>query len=227
MSATNLIAATALALSSYLSQDSGSADVNCAPYNDCRTAYDHADTRYRTVSEELEVLQRQHNEALAELKRYREREKRQQAQANVSRGERKVKDKNVVQSPPSNNNSNNASGTVVGTYVGSFNTSYYGMDCVGCTGRTASGYNTAGRTTYNGMTVLAADTSVLPLRTKVRVVNPDGSSYVGIVLDRGGAIKGRKLDVLVSSEAESARHGRHQTQVYVIEYGDNKYIKEG
>lgn len=222
MNATNLIAVTALALSTYLSQDSGSADVNCAPYIDCRTAYDHADAKYRkadashrAVSEELVKLQRQHNEALAELKRYREREKRQQAQTNVSRGERKT---DVKQ---------NASGSTAGTYVGSFNTSYYGMDCVGCTGRTASGYNTAGRTTYNGMTVLAADTSVLPLRTKVRVVNPDGSSYVGIVLDRGGAIKGRKLDVLVGSEAESVRHGRHQTQVYVIEYGNNKYIKEG
>lgn len=115
----------------------------------------------------------------------------------------------------------------VGT-TATFEMTYYGMDCAGCTGLTASGYSTKGRTTYDGMTVLAADTSILPLHTIVKVTNEhDGKSYTGIVKDRGGVIKGRKLDVLVGSEAESSKYGRHKAKVEVIKYGDNKYKREG
>lgn len=108
-----------------------------------------------------------------------------------------------------------------------FNTSYYGMDCAGCTGITASGLDVSGgQTHYNGMRILAADTSILPLHTVVKVTNPDGSSYTGIVKDRGGAIKGQKLDILVGSEAESKKRGRHVTKVEVIKRGDNSYRRE-
>lgn len=108
-----------------------------------------------------------------------------------------------------------------------YNTSYYGMDCAGCSGITASGLNVkGGQTHYNGMRILAADTNILPLHTVVKVTNPDGSSYKGIVKDRGGAIVGHRLDVLVGSEAESKGHGRHTAKVEVIEIGNNKYRRE-
>src|SRR5699024_8502427 len=78
-----------------------------------------------------------------------------------------------------------------GKAVGTFEMTYYGMDCAGCSGTTASGLKLSqGQTSYKGMRVLAADTSVLPLHTTVKVTNNDGTSYVGIVKDRGGAIKG-------------------------------------
>lgn len=115
-----------------------------------------------------------------------------------------------------------------GQALGTFEATYYGMDCVGCSGRTASGYNASSLgIKKDGMSILAADTSVIPLHSVVRVTNPDGSSYKGIVLDRGGAIKGKRLDVLVGSEAESSKYGRHNVTVEVLSYGDNKYRKEG
>lgn len=101
------------------------------------------------------------------------------------------------------------------------------MDCKGCTGITASGLDTTGGLLeYEGMTILAADTDILPLHTIVQVYNPDGTSYKGIVKDRGGAIKGNRIDVLVESEAVSYEHGRHDVNIRILEYGDNKYRRE-
>ena len=108
-----------------------------------------------------------------------------------------------------------------------FEVTYYGMDCKGCSGITASGLNVkGGQTHYNGMRVLAADTSILPLHTTVLITNTDGSSYKGIVKDRGGAIKGHKIDVLVGSEAESRNYGIHKAKVEVLEMGDNVYRRQ-
>lgn len=112
-----------------------------------------------------------------------------------------------------------------GSSVGTFNATYYGMDCNGCSGRTASGFNTKGRTHYNGMRILAADTSILPLGTIVQVQGSAIGSFTGIVMDRGGAIKGKRLDILVGSEAESYSLGRQNVNVNVVSYGDNKYRK--
>lgn len=128
-------------------------------------------------------------------------------------------------SPQQPNKQQETATNQAGKSVGTFNASYYGMDCVGCSGRTASGYNTKGRTHYNGMRVLAADTSILPLGTIVKVEGSAIGSFTGIVLDRGGAIKGRKLDILVGSEAESSPLGRQNVSVSVVKYGDNKYRK--
>lgn len=98
-----------------------------------------------------------------------------------------------------------------------FELTYYGMDCAGCSGVTASGLDISdGSTSYNGMKILAADTSVLPMNTVVRVTNPDGSSYKGIVKDVGGAIKGARIDVLVGSESEASNYGRHDAKVEVL-----------
>lgn len=119
------------------------------------------------------------------------------------------------------------SNTIASAKGQTFEMTYYGMDCSGCTGVTASGLNVSnGATSYNGMKILAADTTILPLHTVVRVTNNDGSSYTGIVKDRGGAIKGNKIDVLVGSEAESSKYGRHSAKVEVISYGDNSYRRE-
>lgn len=105
---------------------------------------------------------------------------------------------------------------------------YYTSKCTGCTGRTASGYKLSdGQTTVNGYRVVAADTSILPLHSIIRITNPDGSSYKAIVLDRGGAIKGNRLDILTASKDEAFKNGTHNVTIEVISYGDNKYRKAG
>lgn len=207
-----------------MASTNGTGDASCAPYIDCDTAESHSnETALSELSRRIDELThevstlRQENEVLTQ----QVADYKRKLNAVLSEKEVAKKSEKNTYKPPSRGTEYTSN-----KFVGEFNTSYYGMDCVGCTGRTASGYNTKGRTTYNGMTILAADTSILPLRTKVRVVNPDGSNYVGIVLDRGGAIKGRKLDVLVGSEEESSKYGRHMAKVYVLEYGNNKYIKE-
>lgn len=103
---------------------------------------------------------------------------------------------------------------------------HYTMYCDGCTGRTASGYKLShGQTKYNGYVIVAADTSILPLHSKIKIINPDGNSFKAIVLDRGGAIKGSRLDVLTATKEEAYRKGVYNAQVEVLSYGDNEYRK--
>lgn len=109
-------------------------------------------------------------------------------------------------------NENNSS-----TVVGNFQATYYGSDCSGCSGITAGGVNVSGGNThYNGMRVIAADPSVLPIGTVVNVKGSALGNFTGIVMDTGGAIKGNIIDILVGSEAESSTYGRSNVQVEVL-----------
>jgi len=180
------------------------------------------DKRIKRLSNEVESLESEVDELEKELKATKRKLERKEKEVGESGGNAAV---NAGDNKHSGNSVSN--GKVSETKGQTFNTSYYGMDCAGCTGITASGLDVSGgQTHYNGMRILAADTSILPLHTVVKVTNPDGSSYTGIVKDRGGAIKGRKIDVLTGSEAESKKYGRHGAKVEVIEYGDNKYRRE-
>lgn len=75
-------------------------------------------------------------------------------------------------------------------------------------GRTASGINTR-----SGM--IAADPSVLPLGT---VVHLRAGRYTGTytVMDTGGRIKGRRVDVYVPTYREAVEFGRRQVKIKVI-----------
>ncbi len=75
-------------------------------------------------------------------------------------------------------------------------------------GRTASGINTRPG-------VLAADPSVLPLGT---VVHLRAGRYTGTytVMDTGGRIKGRRVDVYVPTHREAKQFGRQQVKIKVI-----------
>ena len=80
--------------------------------------------------------------------------------------------------------------------------------CRKCCGKsdgiTASGTRaTAGRT-------IAADTSKLPFGTKVYI---NGHEYV--VEDRGGAIKGNKIDIFFSSHAEALKYGKKKVELFI------------
>jgi 3D (Asp-Asp-Asp) domain-containing protein len=81
-------------------------------------------------------------------------------------------------------------------------------------GRTASGINTR-----PGM--IAADPSVLPLGT---VVHLRAGRYTGTytVMDTGGRIKGRRVDVYVPTHREALEFGRRQVKIKVIGRGSAK-----
>lgn len=88
----------------------------------------------------------------------------------------------------------------------------------GCTGVSATGDYLGGSEYFNGYRVVAAPKNV-PFYSIVRIQYPDGTEFDAIVLDRGGAIKGRLLDVLVSSESKARQLGRINGKMKIIKYG--------
>lgn len=88
----------------------------------------------------------------------------------------------------------------------------YTATCKGCSGITAMGIDVRNSTTYQGYGIIAVDTRVIPLGTKVSI---NGRKY--IAGDTGGAIKGNKIDVLVGSVDEALQFGRkHGLEVIVL-----------
>jgi 3D (Asp-Asp-Asp) domain-containing protein len=83
---------------------------------------------------------------------------------------------------------------------------------------TATAYSLRGRTA-SGRPVrrgfIAADRRVLPIGTRVRL---QAGTYSGeyVVADTGGAVKGRKIDIWVSSTREALRFGRRPVKLTVL-----------
>lgn len=64
--------------------------------------------------------------------------------------------------------------------------------------------------------VIAVDPRVIPLGTKVYITYPDGTPWgYGIAEDTGGAIKGNKIDIFMSSDLTWS-FGRRQMKVYIV-----------
>jgi 3D (Asp-Asp-Asp) domain-containing protein len=65
--------------------------------------------------------------------------------------------------------------------------------------------------------IVAADVRHLPLGTRVHVETP-GQPYAGVytVLDTGSKIKGRKLDIFISSCARAKRFGIRLVKVRIL-----------
>lgn len=99
-------------------------------------------------------------------------------------------------------------------------TAYTAFCDTGCIGITASGYDVSDTIYYEGYRILAADKSI-PLYTIMRVTLADGTSFDGIVLDRGGAIGINRLDILVASRAEAITLGRQAVEIEVIRRGSD------
>lgn len=84
-------------------------------------------------------------------------------------------------------------------------------------GRTASG-----RPVAKGL--IAADTSMLPIGTRVRLeAGPYSGEYT--VADRGSAVRGRRIDVWVPSTREAFRFGRRPVKLTVLSYGARRKAK--
>ncbi|MEO6437055.1 MAG: 3D domain-containing protein [Tepidisphaeraceae bacterium] len=89
--------------------------------------------------------------------------------------------------------------------------------CKKCCGPGAKGITASGRrVSHNNGLFVAADTSVLPFHTKLEIPGYAQGQAVP-VLDRGGAIKGRKLDVFFPSHDEARQWGRRKIEVTVVE----------
>jgi 3D (Asp-Asp-Asp) domain-containing protein len=80
-------------------------------------------------------------------------------------------------------------------------------------GATASGINVR-------RGIIAADPRVLPIGSVVRIL---AGKYSGIytVMDTGGSLKGRRIDIYMPSQAEALRFGSRQVKVEVLRHGWN------
>lgn len=93
---------------------------------------------------------------------------------------------------------------------------HYVADCEGCLGITKNGTDVR-RTIYSGgKRIIAVDPSVIPLNSTVQVTYEDGTTFKAIAADIGGAIKKRRIDVLVASESEAFRLGRQRATVRIL-----------
>jgi len=82
-------------------------------------------------------------------------------------------------------------------------------------GRTASG-----RIVSKGL--IAADPSLLPLGSRVRLESSAGYSGEYLVADTGGAIRGRRIDIWTPSTSEALRFGRRTVKLTVLSYGGKR-----
>jgi len=112
------------------------------------------------------------------------------------------------------NNANLTQLTMVATH--------YTARCEGCSGITATGIDVT-RTIYaNGLRVIAVDPTVISLGSIVRVEYADGTTFKAIAGDTGGAIKNRRIDVLVASETEAYRLGKQTVTVTILKNGKGR-----
>jgi len=87
--------------------------------------------------------------------------------------------------------------------------------CRRCCGRHSDGKTASGRSVYsNGAEFVAADTRLLPFGTRISIPGYAGGRSVP-VLDRGGKIKGRRLDVFFLSHRRARKWGRRTLDVTV------------
>lgn len=89
-------------------------------------------------------------------------------------------------------------------------------------GDSADGITSSIHNVYtNAMKLVAADSRILPLGSMISVPGYDDGRIVP-VLDRGGAIKGHRLDVLFPTHEQARKWGVRRVKVTVWEYADGK-----
>jgi 3D (Asp-Asp-Asp) domain-containing protein len=96
-------------------------------------------------------------------------------------------------------------------------TAYVALCDTGCIGITKTGIDVRNTITHEGKRIIAVDPSVIPLDTTVDIRLADGTTFEATAQDTGGAIRGNRLDLLVSTEDVAWQFGRQTVEVRVIE----------
>ncbi|MCL1700702.1 3D domain-containing protein [Lysinibacillus sp. Bpr_S20] len=187
-------------------------------FKNIQTEYERLKEEERKRLEELERqrLEKLENERQANLKQERlARIERERKLAEAKKAEQ-VRIAQANESKKQRQSVSRGSNESVSSNWMTFNASYYTAYCPeGCTGTTATGYNVSNTIYYNGLRIIATDPRVIKLGTIVEVKTPY-ETFRAIAYDTGGAIKGNKVDVLVSSEQEANKLGRHNVQIRVL-----------
>jgi 3D (Asp-Asp-Asp) domain-containing protein len=94
----------------------------------------------------------------------------------------------------------------------------YTSDCLGCSGLTFSEYNVRNTIYFGEYRIVATDLNVIPLYSLLKV-QTNNESFYAIVLDKGGAIKGYRMDLLVNSYQDAISFGRQKVKVTILRKG--------
>ena len=95
----------------------------------------------------------------------------------------------------------------------------YSPDARSC-GESADGITASGYSVWtNGMHMAAADTDLLPFGSLISVPGYDSGAVIP-VLDRGGAIKGERIDLLHPTHEQAMQWGVQTLEVTIWEYAD-------
>ena len=81
----------------------------------------------------------------------------------------------------------------------------------------------AGTLPHSG--VVAADNSVLPLGTRIRVTGAGRYSGVYVVRDTGSKVQGHVVDIYIPDRAAARRFGRKAVEVNVLHWGSGKPVE--
>jgi 3D (Asp-Asp-Asp) domain-containing protein len=87
------------------------------------------------------------------------------------------------------------------------------------TAYSVEGTGASGKWSHPG--TVAADRSVLPLNTRIRIY---AGRYSGdyTVEDTGSKVDGHHIDVYMATKAEARRFGRQRVKVVILQYGDDQ-----
>jgi len=72
--------------------------------------------------------------------------------------------------------------------------------------------------------VVAADNTVLPLGTRIRVTEAGSYSGTYVVRDTGALVHGRHIDIYIPNTAAAKEFGRKVVRVTVLHWGDGKPV---
>lgn len=70
--------------------------------------------------------------------------------------------------------------------------------------------------------LVAADTRVLPLGTRIQVRNAGQYSGTYTVADTGSKVRGRHIDIFISNWRQAMKFGRKVVQVTVLRWGEGQ-----
>ena len=110
-----------------------------------------------------------------------------------------VSSKYITTTKPSSSSTPASSGSK--TYMGNFKLTFYAGDSTTASGRTPRVNHT-----------IAADTSVLPMYSQVYIEG--WGTYT--VEDRGGTIKGKRIDIFVANNSIAKKNGVKYADVYIV-----------
>ena len=91
----------------------------------------------------------------------------------------------------------------------------------------ATAFSTEGTTrsgTETQVGIVAADNTVLPLGTRIRVTLAGIYSGIYTVRDTGAKVLGRHIDIFIPNHAAAKQFGKKMVQVRVLHWGDGKPV---